>query len=177
MAIEALTSSIVKATKKHINDAPFDRSYNGFITEVLFDENTAKNNYYYNRYKIAYGDSEKTFLINDGFKHAVGESVKVYIPSNNLSNRYAEPVYKYAKKPRPYKVKLNSNVEAVGDIELDENQNLMSIVETYKDTLNKDYTLTYYFKIEFQNTPDELVREMIYPDGHTIDFTEFKLDE
>lgn len=97
--MDIMSASINKAVVENLNRASFDRTYTGIISEVLFNGDTDKNDYYYGKYKVVYNNTEQIFAINDGFVHKVGDKVKVYIPLNNISNRYAEAIVRNPKIP------------------------------------------------------------------------------
>ena len=78
-----------------IQHAPFDKTYSGVISEVLFEPDTDIKDQKFGTYKIKYGSGgEKTVKINDGIVHEVGERVMVYVPENNLNRMFIEPVVK-----------------------------------------------------------------------------------
>ena len=50
---------------------------------------------------MRYNNTEKTFKLNDGIVHEVGERVMVYVPVNNPNRMYVEPI---VKRVIPYKI-------------------------------------------------------------------------
>lgn len=81
-------------TKHKLKKAPFDKSYSGVISEVLFDPDTPKNSFQFGTYKIRFGTSEKVIKLNDTFVHEIGERVNVCMYENNPNHIVTEPVIK-----------------------------------------------------------------------------------
>lgn len=91
---EVIYSWVDKLVNHRLKNAPFDKSYSGVISEVLFEPDTPTNSSKFGTYKIKYGSSEKTFKLNDGFVHEIGERVDVHVYENNPNHIVVEPVLK-----------------------------------------------------------------------------------
>lgn len=91
---ETIYSWVDKLVGNRLKQAPFDKSYSGVISEVMFEPDTPMDNFQFGMYKIKYGSSEKTIKLNDNFVHEIGERVNVYVYENNPNHIVVEPVIK-----------------------------------------------------------------------------------
>lgn len=147
-----------------IKEAPFDKSYYGTISAILFKPNTDRKSVDFGRYKVRYKTEEKIVRINDGLIHNIGERVRIYIFENNLENIYVEPLI---TRILPKTITYTDGTTTKNSITQD-------LVTTVKETIvnGKTYTLTDVFKINIKNkdTTSEEIVSMIMPDETQINF-------
>ena len=99
---EVMAQAVDRLVKKEINQAPYDKTYSGIISDILFEPDTKLDNEKFGQYKIRYGTgTEKIIKLNDGLVHEVGERVKVYVPENDRNRMFIEPTI---KSTTPYKI-------------------------------------------------------------------------
>lgn len=99
---EILAVAVANLTKKEVDNAPYDKTYSGIISDVLFEPTTDIKDKKFGQYKIRYGTgTEKTIKLNDGLVHEIGERVKVHVPENDRNRMYIEPL---VKRVIPYKI-------------------------------------------------------------------------
>jgi len=91
---ETIYDWIDKLVIHRLKEAPFDKSYSGVISDVLFEPNTPLDSSEFGKYKIKYGTSEKTIKLNDSLVHEIGERVNVHVYENNPNHIIVEPVIK-----------------------------------------------------------------------------------
>lgn len=157
---EKYTQNTDKLVKCRINNAPFDKSYSGIISDILFEPDTPIDSPQFGTYKIRFGTSEKTVKLNDDFVHEIGERVNVCMFENNPNHIKVEPVIKHlAPNSIDYDIKENKYVEH-------------RIVKTN----GKTYETTGEYKIIAKENDDgsREVTEMKLPDGQTIKFEGFE---
>lgn len=99
---ELIAQVVDRLVTRRLKQAPFDKSYSGVISEVLFESDTPPNSYKFGTYKVKYGSIEKTFKLNDGLVHEIGERVDVHVYENNPNHIVVEPI---VKRVLPYKIK------------------------------------------------------------------------
>ena len=90
-----MVTNIDRLAKDRVANAPFDKTYTGTITKVLFDSDTLITDKLYNKYTIKYNGTECNVYINDGLKHGVNEEVRVCLPNNILTKKYVEVITDY----------------------------------------------------------------------------------
>lgn len=153
---EVLAVAVANIAKKEVDNAPYDKTYSGIISDVLFEPTTDIKDENFGKYKIRYGTgTEKTIKLNDGLVHEVGERVKVHVPENDRNRMYIEPII---KRVVPYKIVY------------DDEKN--SYTEYRKvETNGKTYELESEYKLIIENKGnDQEVKKMIFPNGSVIEF-------
>lgn len=152
-----MAQAVNKLVERKVEQAPYDKTYSGIISDILFEPSTEQKDIKFGTYKVRYGNGmEKIFRINDNILHEIGERVKVYVPENNPSRMYVEPVVEYLP---PYKIVYDKDK--------------ITFTEYRKiKTKDKEYEISSEYKIEVKNkdTADEEVTKMILPDGREILF-------
>ncbi len=150
---------------KKIQNAAFDKTYNGIILKLLFDPTTNVNSSQFGTYIVRYENTERKIKISDGLIHSVGERVKVYTELNNSNNVYAEPI---VKRILPKKIIYKSGTKT-GESTTDED----IITEIREINLDGNIVATErLFKIEVKNrdTNNEEVTKMTFPNGEVVEF-------
>lgn len=146
-----------RIAENSVKAAPYDKTYSGIISDVLFEPTTDIKDENFGKYKIRYGTgTEKTIKLNDGLVHEVGERVKVHVPENDRNRMYIEPL---VKRVIPYKIVYDDNKT--------------SFIEHRKiETNGKVYEIESEYKLVVKNkgTENEEVEKMIFPDGTEIVF-------
>lgn len=153
---EVLAVAVANIAKKEIDNAPYDKTYSGIISDVLFEPTTDIKDEKFGQYKIRYGTgTEKTIKLNDGLVHEVGERVKVHIPENDRNRMYIEPI---VKRVVPSKIVYDNEKN--------------SYTEYRKvETNGKTYELESEYKLIIENKGnDQEVKKMIFPNGSVIEF-------
>lgn len=154
---EIMAQSVDRLVSQRINNAPYDRTYSGIISEVLFEPTTKIDDVKFGQYKIRYGTgAEKIIKLNDGLIHEIGERVKVYVPENDMSRMFIEPV---VKRIIPYKIVYDDEKT--------------SFIEHRKvQTNGKVYEIESEYKLTVKNkgTDKEEVTKMTFPDGTEVVF-------
>lgn len=153
---EIMAQAVDKLVEQRIGKAPFDKSYSGVISAILFEPDTDIKDEKFGTYKVRYNNAEKTFKLNDGIVHEVGERVMVYMPVNNPNRMFVEPI---VKRVVPYKI--------VYDNERDtfiEYRKIKTDGKVYE--IESEYKLT----VENKGTDKEEVTKMTLPDGTEIEF-------
>lgn len=155
---EMVYSWVDKLVSNRLKQAPFDKSYSGVISEILFDPDTPTNSSKFGTYKVKYGSSEKTFKLNDGLVHEIGERVDVHVYENNPNHILVEPI---VQRVPPCKI--------VGDYS-DNNEDKLTIYRKTK-TNGKTYETEreYKFTVENKGTEDEKYTKLILPDGFEVE--------
>lgn len=139
-----------------INQAKYDKTYSGIISEVLFEPGTDIKDSRFGTYKVRYAGKEQKIMLIDGLVHEVGERVEVCVPLND-PNRAV--VYPTITRVIPHKI--------VYDREGDK------FIEYRKTVTNgKTYELesVYELVVENKGQENEEVKKMICPDGSIINF-------
>ena len=80
---ELIAQVVDRLVTRRLKETPFDKSYGGVISEVLFNPDTPTNSSKFGTYKIKYGSIEKTFKLNDGLVHEISKRVYVHVYENN----------------------------------------------------------------------------------------------
>lgn len=153
---EVLAVAVANIAKKEVDNAPYDKTYSGIISGVLFDPTTDIKDENFGKYKIRYGTgTEKTIKLNDGLVHEVGERVKVHVPENDRNRMYIEPII---KRVVPSKIVYDNEKN--------------SYTEYRKvETNGKTYELESEYKLIIENKGnDQEVKKMILPNGSVIEF-------
>lgn len=185
---EIMAQAVDGLVEQRIKHAPFDKSYAGIISAILFEPDTKMSDSQFGTYKVRYNNTEKTFKINDGLVHQVGERVNVYVPLNNPNRIIVEPV---VTRIVPYKIVYENKVEPTDD-ELDivkADENLKGFINNPDNTevelsydrfiehrqinTNKntyDVESNYTLVVKNRDTDSEEVAMMILPNGQTITF-------
>ena len=145
-----------RIAENSVKTAPYDKTYSGIISDILFDPTTDIKDENFGKYKIRYGTgTEKTIKLNDGLVHEVGERVKVHVPENNRNRMYIEPII---KRVVPSKIVYDNEKN--------------SYTEYRKvETNGKTYELESEYKLIIENKGnDQEVKKMIFPNGSVIEF-------
>lgn len=154
---EILAVAVANLTKKEVDNAPYDKTYSGIISDVLFEPTTDIKDKKFGQYKIRYGTgTEKTIKLNDGLVHEIGERVKVHVPENDRNRMYIEPL---VKRVIPYKIVYDDEKT--------------SFIEHRKiETNGKVYEIESEYKLTVENkgTEQEEVKKMTFPDGSVVEF-------
>ena len=154
---EVMAQAVDRLVKKEISQAPYDKTYSGIISDVLFEPNTDIKNEKFGQYKIRYGTgTEKIIKLNDGLVHEVGERVKVYVPENDRNRMFIEPTI---KRIIPYKIVYDDeNTKFIEHRKIETNGKVYEIESEYKLT------------VENKGTDKEEVTKMTLPNGSEILF-------
>ncbi len=153
---EVLAVAVANIAKKEVDNAPYDKTYSGIISDVLFEPTTDIKDENFGKYKIRYGTgTEKTIKLNDGLVHEIGERVKVHVPENDRNRMYIEPII---KRVVPSKIVYDNEKN--------------SYTEYRKvETNGKTYELESEYKLIIENKGnDQEVKKMIFPNGSVIEF-------
>ena len=153
---EVLAVAVANIAKKEVDNAPYDKTYSGIISDVLFEPTTDIKDENFGKYKIRYGTgTEKIIKLNDGLVHEIGERVKVHVPENDRNRMYIEPL---VKRVIPYKIVYDNEKN--------------SYTEYRKvETNGKTYELESEYKLIIENKGnDQEVKKMIFPNGSVIEF-------
>lgn len=152
----AITQSIRKIVDDYLEKASFDKTYIGMIQEVCFNANTPTNAQEYQRYKILYNGIENYVYIRDGIIHSVGDRIMVTLPNGKLKDKYVEVLTPNA---HPTKIEYDNDND--------------KIIETWKNNVGTEVKREYKLTVENKGTDDELVTELIFPDGTVMDLKDF----
>ena len=154
---EVMAQAVDRLVVQRINNAPYDKTYSGIISDVLFEPDTKLNDEKFGQYKIRYGTgAEKIIKLNDGLVHEVGERVKVYVPENDRNRMFIEPT---VKRIIPYKIVYDDeNTKFIEHRKIETNGKVYEIKSEYKLT------------VENKGTDKEEVTKMTLPDGSEILF-------
>ena len=154
---EVMAQAVDRLVVQRINNAPYDKTYSGIISDVLFEPDTKLNDEKFGQYKIRYGTgTEKIIKLNDGLVHEVGERVKVYVPENDRNRMFIEPTI---KRIVPYKIVYDDeNTKFIEHRKIETNGKVYEIKSEYKLT------------VENKGTDKEEVTKMTLPDGSEILF-------
>ncbi len=153
---EVLAVAVANIAKKEVDNAPYDKTYSGIISDVLFEPTTDIKDENFGKYKIRYGTgTEKIIKLNDGLVHEIGERVKVHVPENDRNRMYIEPII---KRVVPSKIVYDNEKN--------------SYTEYRKvETNGKTYELESEYKLIIENKGnDQEVKKMIFPNGSVIEF-------
>ena len=153
---EAIMYEAGRIADYKVQHASYDKTYSGVISEILFEPDTDIKSEKFGTYKVRYNTSEKTFKLNDGIVHEVGERVMVYVPENNPNRMFVEPV---VKRSIARKIIYDHNSD--------------TFTEIHKTITNgKTYEVQKKFKLTVINkgTDKEEVTKMTLPDGSEIEF-------
>ena len=180
---EMIYSWVDKLVSHRLKQASFDKSYSGVISEVLFDPDTPTTSFKFGTYKVKYGSSEKTFKLNDGLVHEIGERVDVYVYENNPNHIVVEPVI---KRIPPYKIKyIDYNGESSSKKQFDgmkTSEIVKKLVEEDKCDKFVEYRQTktngkiyeteqeYKLAVVDKGEESEEVLALILPDSRSIEF-------
>lgn len=155
-----ICATLVEQTDKLISDriakAQFDKTYIATITEVLFNNTTISTDENYEKYNIYYNCAEQPIYIKDGKIHSVGDRLLIVLPLNNPRNKQITVL---SDNIHPSKIKW---------VDSDN-----KIIETWTNNTGQYIERTYEFIIENKGEQNELVKTMIFPDGSTMDLSEF----
>ena len=102
---ETIAYMVDQLINKRLKNAPFNKSYSGVISELLFEPDTPRDSSQFGTYKIRYGTSETVVKLNDSFVHEIGERVKVTLFENNPNHIVVKPVIRNIP---PYKIAYDS---------------------------------------------------------------------
>ena len=154
---EIIAQAVDRLVKKEISQAPYDKTYSGIISDVLFEPNTDIKNEKFGQYKIRYGTgAEKNIKLNDGIVHEIGERVKVYVPEHDRNSMFIEQTI---KSTTPYKIVYDDeNTKFIEHRKIETNGKVYEIKSEYKLT------------VENKGTDKEEVTKMTLPDGSEILF-------
>lgn len=154
---EVMAQAVDRLVVQRINNAPYDKTYSGIISDILFEPDTDIKDEKFGQYKIRYGTgAEKNIKLNDGIVHEVGERVKVYVPENDRNRMFIEPTI---KRIVPYKIVYDDeNTKFIEHRKIETNGKVYEIKSEYKLT------------VENKGTDKEEVTKMTLPDGSVIEF-------
>lgn len=147
---EIMAQAVDLLVEQRINKAPFDKTYAGIISGILFEPDTDIKDSKFGTYKVRYNNTEKTFKLNDGIVHEVGERVMVYVPENNPNRMFVEPVITDKK---PNKIVYDK-----------ENNKFIEHRETLTD--EKTYDIENEYAITFQERDGKEVVVIQCSDGY-----------
>lgn len=154
---ETIAQVVDRLVNQRIKTAPYDKTYSGIISDVLFEPTTDIKDKKFGQYKIRYGTgTEKIIKLNDGLVHKIGERVKVHVPENDRNRMYIEPI---VKRVIPYKIVYDDEKT--------------SFIEHRKiETNGKVYEIESEYKLTVENkgTEQEEVKKMTFPDGSVVEF-------
>lgn len=175
---ELIAQVVDRLVTRRLKEAPFDKSYSGVISEILFEPDTPMNSSKFGAYKVKYGVSEKTVKLNDNFVHEIGERVKVTVYENNPNHIVVKPVIKrippqtteYIDYTGEGTDRDNFNGMEVHEIIkklIDENKCDKFVEYRETKTNGKTYTTEQEYKLAVLNKGkgDEEVLALIHPDG------------
>ena len=154
---EIIAQAVDRLVGQRINNAPYDKTYSGIISDILFEPGTKLKDEKFGQYKIRYGTgAEKIIKLNDGLVHEVGERVKVYVPENDRNRMFIEPTI---KSTTPYKIVYDDeNTKFIEHRKIETNGKVYEIESEYKLTVKN------------KGTDKEEVTKMTLPDGTEIVF-------
>lgn len=154
---EVMAQAVDRLVVQRINNAPYDKTYSGIISDILFEPDTDIKDEKFGQYKIRYGTgAEKNIKLNDGIVHEIGERVKVYVPENDRNRMFIEPTI---KSTTPYKIVYDDeNTKFIEHRKIETNGKVYEIKSEYKLT------------VENKGTDKEEVTKMTLPDGSVIEF-------
>ena len=154
---EVMAQAVDRLIAQRINNAPYDKTYSGIISDILFEPDTDIKDEKFGQYKIRYGTgAEKNIKLNDGIVHEIGERVKVYVPENDRNRMFIEPTI---KSTTPYKIVYDDeNTKFIEHRKIETNGKVYEIKSEYKLT------------VENKGTDKEEVTKMTLPDGSVIEF-------
>lgn len=154
---EVMAQAVDRLVAQRINNAPYDKTYSGIISDILFEPDTDIKDEKFGQYKIRYGTgAEKNIKLNDGIVHEIGERVKVYVPENDRNRMFIEPTI---KSTTPYKIVYDDeNTKFIEHRKIETNGKVYEIKSEYKLT------------VENKGTDKEEVTKMTLPDGSVIEF-------
>lgn len=154
---EIIAQAVDRLVGQRINNAPYDKTYSGIISDILFEPDTKLDDEKFGQYKIRYGaGTEKIIKLNDGLVHEVGERVKVYVPENDRNRMFIEPT---VKRIIPYKIVYDDeNTKFIEHRKIETNGKVYEIESEYKLT------------VENKGTDKEEVTKMTLPNGSEILF-------
>lgn len=184
---EMMYSWVDKLVSNRLKQAPFDKSYSGVISDVLFEPDTPINDSLFGTYKIKYGIFEKVVKLNDSFVHEIGERINVYVYKNEPEHVVVEPIIKYIPPNLIEYIDQNiSESDKKANKEKYKNMNKSKIAEDlfkrgqydkfieFRDikTNGKIYTTKHEFRLAVLNKNDdnEEVLAMHCPNGRIIEF-------
>lgn len=154
---EIIAQAVDRLVGQRINKAPYDKTYSGIISDILFEPNTKLDDEKFGQYKIRYGiGAEKIIKLNDGLVHEIGERVKVHVPENDRNRMYIEPT---VKRIIPYKIVYDDN-----ETKFIEHRKVETNGKVYE--IESEYKLT----VKNKGTDKEEVTKMTLPDGTEIEF-------
>lgn len=154
---EIIAQAVDRLVGQRINNAPYDKTYSGIISDILFEPDTDIKDEKFGQYKIRYATgAEKNIKLNDGIVHEIGERVKVYVPENDRNRMFIEPTI---KSTTPYKIVYDDeNTKFIEHRKIETNGKVYEIKSEYKLT------------VENKGTDKEEVTKMTLPNGSEILF-------
>lgn len=147
---------IDKIVEQRIAKAEFDKTYYGLISAVYFDNNTNKTSKEYQMYQISYNGYTQDVYIRDGIIHSRGDRVLITLPNGKYKDRYVEVL---TKNEFPIKIAYDNDND--------------KIVETWVNNTGTEITREYILTIKNKGQENEIVTEILLPDGGKIDISEF----
>lgn len=159
--LESISQNIDQIIKTRFDKAPFDKTYAGIISEILFEPDTKPDDIRFGQYKVRYGNSERKFKLNDGLVHEIGERVTVHVFENN-----------------PNRIAVTPNIDYIvsSKVVRDEDTDSITITREVK-TNNQIYKIEdkYKLKIKNKNTKDMEISQVTLPNGQTVEFSGFNV--
>lgn len=161
---ENISLNIDQIIKTRFDKAPFDKTYAGIISEILFEPGTKPDDIRFGQYKVRYGNSERKFKLNDGLVHEIGERVTVHVFENDPNRIVVYPNIDYIV---PSKVAYDED---------DEDTDSVTITREVK-TNNQIYKIEdkYKLKIKNKNTKDVEISQVTLPNGQIVEFSGFNV--
>lgn len=154
---EIMAQAVDGLVEQRIKKAPFDKTYAGIISAILFEPDTDRKDQKFGTYKIRYGaGAEREIKLTDGIVHEVGERVNVYVPENNPNRAIVEPTI---TRTIPKKIVYN-----------DEDNSFTEIREVNTNGVTYVVEDVYKLTVENKGTDEEEVTKMTLPDGRVIEF-------
>lgn len=144
-----------------IKKAPFDKTYNGIISEVLFEPTTELKSSNFGTYKVRFNNMEKSFKLNDGIVHEIGERVTVHMPENNPNRIIVQPT---VMRIIPYKIMYDDDND-----KFTEYRKIKTNGKTYE--LESEYKLT----VKNKGEENEEVTKLTLPSGDEIKFVNWNM--
>lgn len=150
---------------QRVQKAPYDRTYGGIISAILFTPETRKDDVLFGQYKVRFGNTEKKVKLIDGIVHEVGERVNVTVCGNDPNRIIYEPVVR-----KTYPTKINWDKDNGGDADKSK------MTFTRKVTTNgSTYDSAREYTIEFKNKGEDNEEpvKITLPDGQEIELEGF----
>lgn len=175
----SISQIIAQETDKLVNhrlrSAPYDRTYTGIISDVLFYPDTDVKDVEFGQYKVRFAGMEKTVRIGDDIVHAVGERVQVRMLENNPNRLVIIPSI---TNVTPYKYKWDYDNNGDKDKSI---FTAFTKVKTVKQEYysGAEYETTREYEVTFKNKgkDNETPIKIKMPNGEEIELEGFGSEE